>query len=119
MGVTFWARRAERGRRRRSMSGYIGKPIPRVEDLRFVTGRGRYTDDIKLENACHACFARAPYAHAKVLRIDLSPAREPPGVIAAFTVEDYLADGCKPMHHVPVPADAVDAKQPAFTRTPE
>ncbi|MGC1305188.1 MAG: xanthine dehydrogenase family protein molybdopterin-binding subunit [Caulobacteraceae bacterium] len=101
------------------MSGYIGKPIPRVEDLRFVTGRGRYTDDFKLENACFACFARAPYAHALVRGIDVSAAAASPGVIAVFTVEDYLADGHKPMHHVPIPADAVDAKLPAFTRTPE
>ncbi|WP_158916964.1 xanthine dehydrogenase family protein molybdopterin-binding subunit [Caulobacter sp. S45] len=101
------------------MGGYIGKPIPRVEDLRFVTGRGRYTDDIKVANACFACFARAPYAHALIHRIDVSAAAVAPGVIAVLTVDDYLADGHKGMSHVPVPADAVDAKLPAFKATPE
>ena len=49
---------------------YIGKPIPRVEDLRFVTGRGRYTDDLPIEDALWCAFARAPYAHADLVRID-------------------------------------------------
>jgi carbon-monoxide dehydrogenase large subunit len=98
---------------------YIGKPIPRVEDLRLVTGRGRYTDDFRLENACWAYFARAQYAHANIRRIDVGAAAAAPGVIAALTIEDYLADGHKPMSHVPIPADAVDASKPAFTRTPE
>ena len=54
---------------------YIGKPIPRVEDLRFITGRGRYTDDLPIEGALWSAFARAPYAHADVVRIDLAAAR--------------------------------------------
>jgi carbon-monoxide dehydrogenase large subunit len=98
---------------------YIGKPIPRVEDLRFVTGRGRYTDDLQAEGALWCAFARAPYAHADIVRVDLTSARAAPGVVAAFTVQDYWADGHKPMSHIPIPADAVDASKPAFARTPE
>jgi carbon-monoxide dehydrogenase large subunit len=98
---------------------YIGKPIPRVEDLRFVTGRGRYTDDLLVEGALWCAFARAPYAHADIVRIDLTAARAAQGVVAAFTVQDYYGDGHKPMSHIPVPADAVDARKPAFADTPE
>jgi carbon-monoxide dehydrogenase large subunit len=98
---------------------YIGKPIPRVEDLRFVTGRGCYTDDLQIEGALWCAFARAPYAHADVTRLDTTAAKVAPGVIAAFTVQDYYADGHKPMSHIPVPLDAVDSKRPTFTNTPE
>jgi carbon-monoxide dehydrogenase large subunit len=98
---------------------YVGKPIPRVEDLRFVTGRGRYTDDLEVEGALWCAFARSPYAHADIVRIDLEAARAAPGVVAAFTVQDYYAGGHRPMSHIPVPADAVDARKPAFANTPE
>jgi carbon-monoxide dehydrogenase large subunit len=98
---------------------YIGKSIPRVEDLRLVTGRGRYTDDFRLENACWAYLARAQHAHALVRGIDISAAVAAPGVIAVLTVEDYLADGHKAMSHIPNPADAIESHRPAFTATPE
>jgi carbon-monoxide dehydrogenase large subunit len=98
---------------------YVGKPIPRVEDLRFVTGRGRYTDDLPIDGALWCAFARSPYAHADVIRIDLEAARAAPGAVAAFTVQDYWADGRKAMSHVPIPGDAVDPKRPAFANTPQ
>ncbi len=98
---------------------YIGKPIPRVEDLRFVTGRGCYTDDLQIEGALWCAFARAPYAHADVTRLDTAAALAAPGVIAAFTVQDYYADGHRPMSHIPVPLDAVDSKKPTFANTPQ
>lgn len=98
---------------------YVGKPVPRVEDLRLITGRGRYTDDFKLDSLVHAAFARSPYAHARIRSLDLEAARAAPGVIAVLTAADYLADGHKAMHHVPIPADAVDSKKPAFTAGPE
>jgi carbon-monoxide dehydrogenase large subunit len=96
---------------------YIGKPIPRVEDLRFVTGRGRYTDDLEVEDALWCAFARSPYAHADVVGMDLTAARSAPGVIAAFTAQDYYFDGHRPMSHIPVPLDAVDARKPTFANT--
>jgi carbon-monoxide dehydrogenase large subunit len=98
---------------------YVGKPIPRVEDLRFVTGRGRYTDDLPTPGALWCAFARSPYAHADVVRIDLEAARAAPGAVAAFTAQDYWADGRKAMSHVPIPGDAVDPKRPAFANTPQ
>jgi len=102
-----------------AMGAYIGKSIPRVEDARFVTGRGRYTDDIKVEGAVWAYFARAPYAHAVLRSINISAATEAPGVLAVLTSEDYLADGHRPMSHVPIPADAVDSSKPSFKNGPE
>ncbi|HTH98796.1 MAG TPA: molybdopterin cofactor-binding domain-containing protein, partial [Stellaceae bacterium] len=100
------------------MGGYIGKPIPRVEDLRFVRGQGRYTDDLADRDAVWAYFARTNHAHAKILATDVQAASRMPGVVAVLTIDDYLADGHNPMHHVPIPADAVDSKQPAFKATP-
>jgi len=71
------------------MSTYIGKSIKRVEDKRFTTGKGRYTDDIVLPNMTFAYILRSPYAHAKINGIDKTAAAELPGVVAIFTGEDF------------------------------
>jgi aerobic carbon-monoxide dehydrogenase large subunit len=64
---------------------YTGASIKRSEDPRILTGKGRYVDDIKLPGMLHAAFVRSPLAHARVLSVDASAARELPGVVAAFT----------------------------------
>jgi aerobic carbon-monoxide dehydrogenase large subunit len=64
---------------------YTGASIKRSEDPRILTGQGRYVDDIKLPGILHAAFVRSPLAHARVLSVDVSAARELPGVVAAFT----------------------------------
>jgi aerobic carbon-monoxide dehydrogenase large subunit len=69
-------------------TAYIGKSIKRVEDKRFTTGKGNYTDDIVLNGMTHAAFARSPYAHAKIKKIDSAAARKMPGVVAIFTGAD-------------------------------
>ena len=69
-------------------NGYIGKSIKRVEDKRFTTGKGQYTDDIVLPGQTYASFVRSPYGHAKILNIDLSEAKNMPGVIAIYTGAD-------------------------------
>ena len=94
----------------------VGQPIPRLEDLRFITGHGRYTDDIAVAGAAHAAFARSDQAHAIVEAIEVSAAGAAPGVIAVLTGADYLADGHAPMRHVPIPADAIDPTSPGFSR---
>ena len=53
---------------------YVGQPLRRREDLKFVTGKGRYVDDIKLPGMLHMAVLRSPHAHAKIKRIDLSAA---------------------------------------------
>jgi aerobic carbon-monoxide dehydrogenase large subunit len=64
---------------------YTGSSIKRSEDPRILTGAGRYVDDIKLPGMLHAAFVRSPMAHARVLSVDASAARELPGVVAAYT----------------------------------
>lgn len=64
---------------------YIGRPLPRKEDYRFLTGHGRYVDDIEVPGALHACFVRSPHAHARILSIDVEAARAMPGVVAIVT----------------------------------
>ncbi|MEQ8711551.1 MAG: xanthine dehydrogenase family protein molybdopterin-binding subunit [Cyclobacteriaceae bacterium] len=72
---------------------YIGKSVKRVEDKRFITGKGNYTDDIKLPNMTHGIFVRSPYAHARIKSIDISEAESSPGVIKVFTGADIAAAG--------------------------
>ena len=61
-------------------TGYIGKSVKRVEDKRFTTGKGTYTDDIILPGMTHGAFVRSPYANAKIKRIDTARAKSMPGV---------------------------------------
>lgn len=67
---------------------YIGKSVKRLEDKRFITGKGKYTDDIKIPGMTHAQIVRSPYAHAKINSIDTSAAKEMEGVVAVFTGHD-------------------------------
>ncbi len=66
----------------------IGASVKRVEDARFLTGKGNYTDDINRPNQTYAYMLRSPYAHAKIKSIDTSAAKAAPGVLAVFTGED-------------------------------
>ena len=75
------------------MSEGIGQSVPRKEDGRFITGKGRYTDDIKQVGQSHAYFVRSPHAHADVVSIDVEEALSAPGVIAVLTGADVTADG--------------------------
>ncbi|MGN6319656.1 xanthine dehydrogenase family protein molybdopterin-binding subunit [Trinickia sp.] len=92
----------------------IGQPLPRLEDRRFVTGNGRYTDDLHVEGQAYAAFLRSPHAHAALRSVDVTAAREAPGVIAVLLGRDYLDDGYQGIDHIPNPIDAVDATQKAF-----
>ncbi len=83
---------------------YIGAPIRRREDVRFLTGRGQYLDDIRLPGMLHAAILRSPHAHARVRSIDASAALALDGVAAVFTYAD-IADLAKsiPMRVFPLP----------------
>lgn len=70
----------------------IGARVVRKEDKRFITGKGRYVDDIKLMGMTHAYFIRSPHAHAKVKKIDSSAALEMPGVVAVLTGQQLVDD---------------------------
>ena len=66
----------------------IGARVKRKEDQRFITGKGNYTDDLKLAGMTHAVFVRSPHAHARIRSIDVSKAKAMPGVKAILTVDD-------------------------------
>ncbi|MBR0908236.1 xanthine dehydrogenase family protein molybdopterin-binding subunit [Bradyrhizobium liaoningense] len=70
----------------------IGARVVRKEDKRFITGKGRYVDDIKLQGMTHAHFIRSPHAHAKVKKIDSSAALKMPGVVAVLTGQELVDD---------------------------
>ena len=75
----------------------IGDSPRRREDARFLTGQGRYLDDLRFEDAGHAVVLRAPHAHARLLAIDTTAARAMPGVRAVLTAADARADGLGPL----------------------
>jgi carbon-monoxide dehydrogenase large subunit len=66
----------------------LGAPIKRVEDPRFITGKGRYVDDISLTGMTHIAVLRSPYAHATIRSIDTSAARAMPGVVTVIVGAD-------------------------------
>lgn len=67
---------------------YVGKAIERFEDLRFLTGRGQYVDDLNREGLLHAAIHRSSVAHGRILSIDISSAQAMPGVHAVITAAD-------------------------------
>jgi aerobic carbon-monoxide dehydrogenase large subunit len=71
----------------------IGARVARKEDKRFITGRGRYTDDMSVPGMHYAAFVRSPHAHAKIRRIDLAEAKKMPGVVDVLTGEQLAGDG--------------------------
>ena len=66
----------------------VGQPLRRKEDARLVTGRTNWTDNIVLPGMLHMAVLRSPMAHARITRIDVSPALDRPGVIAAYSGDD-------------------------------
>ncbi len=71
----------------------IGARVRRKEDKRFITGRGRYTDDINVADQAYAYFVRSPHAHATIDSIDISDASKAPGVLSVLTGDDLASDG--------------------------
>ena len=63
----------------------IGVAVPRREDQRFITGKGRYTDDINQHGQAYAYFVRSPHAHARIKGIGKGAAENMPGVLAVLT----------------------------------
>jgi aerobic carbon-monoxide dehydrogenase large subunit len=75
----------------------IGEAIVRREDPALLTGRGRYVDDVAPEGALHAFVVRSPLAHARILSVDVTEAREAPGVVAVYTAADLAQLGVGPL----------------------
>lgn len=80
------------------VSRYIGKPVRRVEDLRLITGNGRYTDDIGSDaDTLEVAFVRSPHAHARIGDIDVTDAIDVEGVVAIYTHEDLEGPAAEPL----------------------
>lgn len=71
----------------------IGQPVRRKEDVRFIAGTGRFTDDVNLPEQAHAYLLRSPHAHARLNRIDAAAAKAAPGVLAVYTHADLASAG--------------------------
>ena len=96
----------------------VGKKLPRKEDLRFLTGHGKYIDDMQVPHCWHAAFIRSPHAHATINGIDASQALTIDGVIGVYTGHDLAKlttslriappiDGLKPVEMTTLPIDKV------------
>src|SRR5271166_1298940 len=70
----------------------IGASVKRTEDIRFITGKGHYVDDINRPGQAYAYFLRSPHAHATIDKIDTAAALKSKGVVAIFTGDDIAAD---------------------------
>ncbi|MEQ9811925.1 MAG: xanthine dehydrogenase family protein molybdopterin-binding subunit [Azospirillaceae bacterium] len=72
---------------------FVGKPLRRREDVKFVSGRGRFVDDLLPPRTAHVAFVRSPHAHARIVDIDVEQARQADGVLRVLTAEDWDAAG--------------------------
>jgi aerobic carbon-monoxide dehydrogenase large subunit len=88
----------------------VGKALPRNEDRRLVTGRGRFSDDFALPGQVWAAMVRSPHPHAWIAAIDTAEAMAMPGVLGVYTGADVQTDGLKPIPHNPVPSTNFDVK---------
>jgi carbon-monoxide dehydrogenase large subunit len=86
---------------------FFGAPIKRVEDGALITGAGRFTDDIQLKETLSAAFVRSPFAHARIVSIDASAAKEMPGVHLVLTAADLPAAWRDKRLPLDVPAPAI------------
>src|SRR5690606_37574679 len=71
----------------------IGARVARKEDKRFITGKGRYVEDMVVPGMKYAAFVRSPHAHADITAIDVGAARAMPGVIGVLTGAELKNDG--------------------------
>ena len=77
----------------------FGERVPRREDGRFLTGRGRYTADFE-PKAAHAAFVRSDFAHARILGVDTSAAASLPGVLGVFTADPRIVPEARKLDRV-------------------
>jgi len=74
-----------------------GQAVRRLEDDELLQGRGRYTDDVVPAGQARLVFVRSPYPHARIISVDVSAARDMPGVLQVLTGADLVAAGVKPI----------------------
>jgi aerobic carbon-monoxide dehydrogenase large subunit len=95
-----------------------GQAIRRQEDQRFITGSGRYTDDISFAGQTFLWFFRSPYAHGVISALDVSAARAAAGVIAVYTAQDLAAAGVRDVPGASMPASAVGGAREPLRQPP-
>ncbi|HJP20558.1 MAG TPA: xanthine dehydrogenase family protein molybdopterin-binding subunit [Alphaproteobacteria bacterium] len=89
-----------------SVSGCgIGRALPRLEDRRFLEGRGAFLDNLDFPTSAHAVMLRSPHGHADILKIDDAAARRAPGVLLVATAADLAAVGLGGIDSLMVPPD--------------
>jgi carbon-monoxide dehydrogenase large subunit len=76
--------------RQRTINTFVGSPVERLEDLRFLRGRGQFVDDVATDRVLHAAILRSSVAHGRIRSIDVRAARARPGVVAAITAADIV-----------------------------
>ena len=84
------------------------QPLRRREDIRFITGTGRFTDDINVPHQAYAFFVRSTHAHGILRSVVTNRARSMPGVIGVFTGKDIHAAGIGPIPYLPIPGFPMD-----------
>ena len=99
-------------------TGGIGSPLPRLEDARLLTGGGCYSDDFTLPGQAYGWVVRSPHGHARIAAIDTSAAQAMPGVLLVLTGADVVADGLKPVPHIPAAMSPPDIKLPNTDGSP-
>src|SRR5437773_11774368 len=82
---------------------YIGSPVERIEDLRFLRGRGEFVGVIKIEGLLHAAILRSPIAHGRIRGLDSAAARAIPGVRAVIAAAAIGAVPTIPLRLLPLP----------------
>ncbi len=92
----------------------VGQPVPRKEDPRFLTGQGRFVDDINLQGQVYGHVLRSPHAHAKVTALDTAAAAAAPGVVLVLTGADVAAEGIAGIPGF-IPPMAFGAPMPKFS----
>jgi len=93
-----------------TMPKLVGASVTRSEDPRFLTGRGRYVDDVRLPGTLHIAFVRSPVAHARIRSISADEAAALDGVVAVFTGRDLEGE---------VPAMVPDLGTPDYHPAPQ
>src|SRR5436305_13813372 len=94
----------------------IGQAVRRVEDARFITGAGRYVDDISLPGMVHGVVLLSPHAHARIRKIDTAKAKAAPGVLLVLTGADAAADKAGAFRAAMMAEDIGAAKGPRIRR---
>ena len=95
-----------------------GQPVRRKEDQRFITGCGRYTDDVSLDQQAYLFIFRSPYAHGAISTLDVSAARKSAGVLAVYTAADLSAAGIKDVAGADMPASSQSEAKSALRQPP-